>query len=53
MQIHILIHNRSYPVRAYLDKKTAYDRYHQLKEELDGYGVVSLEIEDAVDQKGE
>ncbi|MBU0907547.1 MAG: hypothetical protein KKE05_05325 [Nanoarchaeota archaeon] len=44
MIIHIITHDRSSPVEAYLNKAQAKDRYKELRQEQPEYGLVSLEI---------
>ncbi len=57
MDIHIIVHSRSHPIRAFLNKEKAMESYKRLKRDWDdmwkdavdpvgGYGVISLKIED-------
>lgn len=50
MQIHIITHNKSNPVEAYLDKDKARERYLELRWEQPGYGLITLEVQDAPDE---
>ena len=49
MVIHIIVHNKSNPIEAYLNKDRAYERHTELRREQQAYGVVSLDIKDAVE----
>jgi len=49
MQIHLIVFGKTV-IEAYLNKDTAYGRYHELKTEnkdYNYYGIISYEIKDA------
>ena len=61
MEIHIIVHSRSHPIKAFLNKKNAMESYKRLKQGWDdlwegvveppgAYGVISLKIEDEEDR---
>ena len=51
MQIHIIVHNKSNPVEVYLDSDTAEKRYMELRYEQYGYGLITLDVKDALEEK--
>ena len=62
MEIHIIVHSRSNPVKAFLNKKKAMDFYKELKqnwgdlwknevEPPGSYGIISLKIDDGNEEE--
>ena len=64
MEIHIIVHSRSHPIRAFLNKEKAMDFYNDLKQqeeliwgdklgyvEIGSYGVISLKIDDGDEEE--
>ncbi|MCK5607101.1 hypothetical protein KAR91_34775 [Candidatus Pacearchaeota archaeon] len=50
-EIHIIIHSRRTPIRAYLSKNRAMADYEELRKDknaVGSYGVISLPVEDAI-----
>ena len=62
MEIHIVVHSRSHPIKAFLNKKKAMESYKRLKQDWDdlwgdtveppgSYGVISLKIDDGNEEE--
>ncbi len=62
MEIHIVVHSRSHPIKAFFSKKKAMESYKRLKQDWDGmwgdvvepsgaYGIISLKIDDGNGEK--
>ena len=62
MEIHIIVHSRSHPIKAFLNKKKAMESYKRLKQDWDdlwedvveppgSYGVISLKIDDGDEEE--